>query len=264
MNMHAIPSFDLRNAFRDPRSAWFQDDIRRAMLKARTPGQVAAVPPSVRPAAIYVPTHRDNLRAVLLHLVDGEDGRTGINASVGLPEKTLERVLLDLREMGHIDRRRRDRAALYCITRAGLDAVSAPVSVVQEAPQEEPKGPRKSRGPTAANVDAVFAVLSMQPATRAALQRACGVGSSTVEECLRVLREQDVILWVRTMYVLMFVRVSRTHRTSSCGCATRGRTSKRTWCANEARPRRLPRLRRARAVKVRNRPRIGRVAAGRR
>lgn len=196
MNMMTdIPPFEIKNAFKDWRAVYFQDDIRRAMMASRTPGQVAALPPSVPTASVHVPTHRDNLRAVLMHLADGEDGRTGLNARTGLAEKTLDRVLRELHDRGHITKGKRDRSAVYRITPAGMDAIAAPA--VQEAPQEEPKGPRKSRGPTSANVDAVFAVLSVQPATRAALQRACGIGSSTVEECLRVLREQDVILWVR-------------------------------------------------------------------
>lgn len=195
MNMQIIPSFDIRNSFRDPRAAWFQDDIRRAMLAARSPGQVAALPPSVPVAPIHVPTQAENMRAVLLHLSDGEDGRAGLNAAVPLHYRTMERLLRALLDRGHITRGMRDKAAAYRITPAGLDAIAAPA--VQEAPQEEQRAPRRIRRATAANVQAVFAVLSMQPASRVALERACDMGSSTVDECLRALREQDVILWVR-------------------------------------------------------------------
>ena len=200
MNMLAIiPSFDVRNAFRDPRAVHFQDDIRRAMLKARSPGQGAALPPSPQgdgDAELIIeprlPSHAENCRTVLQHLENGEDGRTGLADRTGLPERTLDRVLRDLRDMGHIDRRRRDRAALYCITPAGLDVISVPqpVSVAVDIP-------RKKKGPSAANVDAVFALLSAQPATRTAMQRALKVGASTMEDCLRVLRVQGLIVWVR-------------------------------------------------------------------
>ena len=195
MNMMTdIPPFQIKNAFRDPRAAWFQDDIRRAMLAARSPGQVAALPPSVPVAPVHVATQAENMRAVLQHLSDGEDGRAGINAAVPLHYRTMERLLRALLDRGHITRGMRDKAAAYRITPAGLDA--APTA--QQEPQEEPpKAKRKLRGATAANVDMVFRVLSMQPATRAALERACSMGSSTVDECLRTLREQDAILWVR-------------------------------------------------------------------
>ena len=195
MNMHTIPSFDIRNAFRDPRAVHFQDDIRRAMLKARAPGQGAVLPPSQHDKwtecdAPRVPSHAENCRTVLHHLETGEDSRSGLSERTGIPERTLDRVLLDLRNDGHIVRRRRDRAALYCIAPAGVQAISAPPPVVLEAP-------RRKKVVSADRVDTVFHLLSQQPATRTAIQRALKVGASTVEDCLRALRLQELIIWVR-------------------------------------------------------------------
>lgn len=192
MNMQIIPSFDIRNAFRDPRAVHFQDDIRRAMLASRTPGQMVCPAPDAVPAPMG---HAQNCRAVLMHLADGEDGRTGISAVVPLPYRTMDRVLGELRDRGHITQRRRDRAALYHITAEGLAAIDAPMPAAKEP--KAPGAPRQKRGPSAANVDAVFALLRIQPATRVEMQRALGVGSSTMEECLRALRLQDRITWER-------------------------------------------------------------------
>lgn len=197
MNMQIIPPFEIKNAFRDPRAVHFQDDIRRAMMK-HTPGRVAALPkPEVdqigdQTAAPRLQTHAENCRWVLRHLENGEDGRSGLAERTGLPERTLDRVLRDLRDSGHIVRRRRDRAALYCITPAGVDVVSVPlpVSVAQDMP-------RQKKGPSAEKVDAVYRLLCVQPATRTAMQRALMVGASTMEDCLRALRVQELIVWVR-------------------------------------------------------------------
>lgn len=200
MNMMTdIPPFEIKNAFKDWRAVYFQDDIRRAMLKARSPGQSAALPPSPQaesgeklPAPPRMPSHSESCRTVLQHLENGEDGRSGLTERTGLPEWTLERVLRDLRDSGHIERRRRDRAALYCITPAGVAAVNVPPPVSVTANM-----PRQKKGPSAEKVDAVFRLLSDQPATRAAMQRALKVGESTLEDCLRALRVQDLIIWVR-------------------------------------------------------------------
>ena len=190
MNMHPIPSFDVHNAFRDPRSAWFQDDIRRAMLKARAPGQGAAVPAWERDDAPRVPSHAENCRSVLQHLETGEDSRSGLSERTGMSERTLDRVLLDLRNDGHIVRRRRDRAALYCIAPTGVAAIIAP-------PPPPPPAVRRQKVVSADRVDAVFELLSQQPATRTAMQRALKVGASTMEDCLRALRVQELIIWIR-------------------------------------------------------------------
>lgn len=196
MNMMTeIPPFEIRNAFRDPRAVHFQEEIRRAMMKARAPGQMAcALPP---PAAVAPPmNHAQNCRTVLMHLVDGEDGRTGLTAILPLQHRTMDRVLAELHDKGFITRGKRDRSAVYHITPAGVDAIDAPLEP-EKRPEPMPTGPRKKKGPSTANVDAVFRMISAQPATRVAMQRALGVGASTMEDCLRVLRLQDRIMWVR-------------------------------------------------------------------
>jgi DNA-binding HxlR family transcriptional regulator len=196
MNMMTdIPPFEIRNAFRDPRAVHFQDDIRRAMLKALAPVKEAPIPKEPRePRAAVVPrtTHAKNCSAILRHLADSEDSRAGLFQATCLPKRTLDRALRDMRDKGQVERSQRDRVIVYRITQEGTDVISAPqpVSVAQNTP-------RQKKGPSAEKVDAVFQLLSAQPATRAAMQRALKVGASTMEDCLRVLRIQGLILWVQ-------------------------------------------------------------------
>ena len=196
MNMMTdIPSFDIRNAFRDPRAVHFQDDIRRAMLKSVALVKEAPLPKEPRePRAPVVPrtTHSNNCLAILRHLADSEDSRAGLFQATRQPKRTMDRALRDMRDKGQVERIFREGAVIYRITPEGAGAISVP----QPASVAGDTHCSKHRA-SAEKVDAVFALLSAQPATRAAMQRALRVGSTTMEACLRALRLQDLIIWVR-------------------------------------------------------------------
>ena len=193
MNMQIIRSFDIRNAFRDPRSVHFQDDIRRAMLRAMTPVKEAPPPPAPRePTGVAPPSNADNCRAILRHLSAAEDSRANIFQFIGLAKRTLDRALRDLRDTGRVERLHRDKVVMYRITPEGADWLATP------RPPSVAKGmshPKKS--PSDLKIDRVFALLSAQPASRAAMQRALGMSRSAIDDCLRLLRVQGLIVWTQ-------------------------------------------------------------------
>jgi hypothetical protein len=194
MNMLAtIPSFDVRNAFRDPRSVHFQDDIRRAMLKGLGPVKEAPQAPEPKPprdSEMRAHSQADNCRAILRHLTIGEDDRAGLFEVTGLPKRPLDRALRALRDKGHIVRSYRDRVVVYGITPAGTDTLNAPASIARN--MAVPK-----KAPSDSKIDAVFALLSKVPASRAAIQHVLGMSRSAVDDCLRLLRVQDLIVWTQ-------------------------------------------------------------------
>ena len=195
MNMlPIIPSFDIRNAFRDPRSAWFQDDIRRAMLKGLAPVKDAPPPPMpMEPrTGMRISSHAENCRTILRHLADSEDTRSGLFAVTGFTKRTLDRVLRDMREKGQVERSHRAGFVVYRIAPAGVDFLAAPQPVAVSKRMAHPK-----KSPSDRKIDAVFALLSAQPASRAAMQRALGMSRSAIDDCLRLLRVQGLIVWTQ-------------------------------------------------------------------
>jgi DNA-binding transcriptional ArsR family regulator len=196
MNMMTeIPPFEIKNAFKDWRAVYFQDDIRRAMIKAIAPVKETPLPREPRePRAPVVPrtTHSNNCLAILRHLADSEDSRAGLFQATRQPKRTMDRALRDMRDKGQVERIFREGAVIYRITPEGAGAISVPppASVAGDTDCSKHRA-------SAEKVDAVFALLSAQPATRAAMQRALRVGSTTMEACLRALRAQNLIVWVR-------------------------------------------------------------------
>ena len=193
MNMQIIPSFEIKNAFQDWRAVYFQDDIRRAMLKGLAPVREAPPPPAPREATgVAPPSNADNCRAILRHLSDAQDSRANIFQIIGLAKRTLDRALRDLRDTGRVERLHRDKVVMYRITPEGSDWLATP------RPASVAKGmahPKKS--PSDTKIDAVFALLSQQPASRAAMQRALGMSRSAIDDCLRLLRVQGLVVWTQ-------------------------------------------------------------------
>ena len=196
MNMMTdIPPFEIRNAFRDPRAVHHQEEIRRAMLKGLAPVKEAPLPKEPRePRTDAVPrtTHAGNCRAILSHLQASEDSRVELAQVTALPKRSLDRALRDLRDRHRVERFCRDRVVMYRITPAGTDWLAMPMAPPVEKGAAHPK-----KAPTNAKIDAVFAVLSAQPATRAALARALGLSRSAIDDCLRLLRIQGLIVWTQ-------------------------------------------------------------------
>ena len=194
MNMlPIIPSFDVRNAFRDPRSVHFQDDIRRAMVKGLAPLKEAPLPSepkALRDSEMRAYSQADNCRCILRHLSAAEDDRAGLFEITGLPKRPLDRALRALRDKGHIQRSYRDRVVMYNITATGTDALNAPVSVARRMALQK-------KAPSDSKIDAVFGLLGKQPASRAAIQHVLGMSRSAVDDCLRLLRVQDLIVWTQ-------------------------------------------------------------------
>ena len=228
MNMlPIIPSFDIRNAFRDPRAAWFQDDIRRAMLKGLAPVKEAPPPPApMEPrTGMRISSHAENCRTILRHLADSEDTRSGLFAVTGFTKRTLDRVLRDMREKGQVERSHRAGFVVYRIAPPGVDVLDTPLPV---AVAKGPAHPKKS--PSERKIDAVLALLSAQPASRAAMQRALGMSRSAVDDCLRLLRIQGLILWTQDPMTSI-----KTYKVKTCRgpdvyreCAERGLSKSET------------------------------------
>jgi len=223
MNMMTeIPSFDIRNAFKDWRAVYFQDDIRRAMIKAIAPVKEAPLPKEPKePRAPVVPrtTHSNNCLAILRHLADSEDSRAGLFQATRQPKRTMDRALRDMRDKGQVERIFREGAVIYRITPEGADATSVP----QPASVAGDTDSSKHRA-SAEKVDAVFALLSAQPASRAAMQRALGMSRSAIDDCLRLLRVQGLVLWTQDPMTSI-----KTYKVKTCrgpevyrGCAERG------------------------------------------
>ena len=194
MNMMTeIPPFDIRNAFRDPRAVHFQDDIRRAMLKGLAPVKEAPLPPAPRePTGVAPPSNADNCRAILRHLSEAQDSRANIFQLIGLAKRTLDRALRDLRDTGRVERLHRDKVVMYRITPEGADWLATPRPPSVARGMSHPK-----KSPSDRKIDAVFALLSQQPASRAAMQRALGMSRSAIDDCLRLLRVQGLIVWTQ-------------------------------------------------------------------
>jgi DNA-binding transcriptional ArsR family regulator len=196
MNMMTdIPPFEIKNAFKDWRAVYFQDDIRRAMIKAMTPVKAAPPPPEPkepRPAGMRISSHAENCRTILRHLADSEDTRAGLLTAIDLTERTLQRALRDMREKGQVARSHRAGFVVYHIAPAGTDVLALPQPVAVAKTMAHPK-----KAPSNSKIDAVFALLSTQPAPRAAIARALGMSRSAVDDSLRLLRVQGLITWVQ-------------------------------------------------------------------
>ena len=80
----------------------------------------------------------------------------------------------------------------YRITPDGTDWLAEPQPVAVSKGMAFPK-----KAPSNNKIDAVFALISKQPASRAAMQRALGMSRSAIDDCLRPLRVQGLIVWTQ-------------------------------------------------------------------
>ena len=194
MNMQIIPPFEIKRAFADWRAVYFQDDIRRAMLKGLAPVKEAPPPPApMEPrTGMRISSHAENCRTILRHLADSEDTRSGMFTATGFTKRTLDRVLRDMREKGQVERSHRAGFVVYRIAPPGTEVLDAPQPLaVAKGMAHLNKAPRNSK------IDAVFALVSAQPTTRAAIARGLCMSISAVDDCLRLLRVHGLIVWVQ-------------------------------------------------------------------
>ena len=177
MNMMTdIPPFEIKNAFKDWRAAYFQDDIRRAMLASIPRSE----PKASRSLHEALPAVRDAIRKYLAEF--GPSARHEIVDSTRLDFRQVDRALRTMRDLKQVACRRMASVNRYAVTAEGLAALGDKTVVTAK--------PKNRLPPAAATIEAVYDFLLLAPATRAEIVAELEIAESTLDGAFRVLRQQ--------------------------------------------------------------------------
>jgi hypothetical protein len=213
-----IPSYDVRNAFRDPRSSHFQDEIRKAMQATMKPRKPEPHSPLFDTA---VPI-RTKVREYLAK--HGHSSRADIGQATGYASRQVDSALRFMRERDHVSCYRADSVNLYGLTPLGM--------AVMEDPEPQPTGTpiavKLRLAPAEEIIESVFDYILMTGAcTRMEIVSALNMSESTLENVFRTLRFEGRLITVDST-------VGRKHTYDVVKPAGFSHSSKAYWrCAHE-------------------------------